>query len=135
MSNIITIADLKKQVQDKVTLEDWKRFAEEQFSLLTKFERELSLLKEKNTQLETMLKQSVITTVENEEQICVEQIYRLKQISNDRQLTLEEVKKLDLLVKNLRLSREESTILLNNKKENVSEEELVAIAQSQQHSE
>jgi hypothetical protein len=47
-------------------------------------------------------------------------------------LTLEEVKRLDLLVKNLKLIREESTIIVNNKKsDNIKEADLVAIAKSQ----
>lgn len=131
MSNIITIDELKKRFMEKNSLADWKLFSEEQSVLLVKYEKEIYLLKEKNISLEKMLSQSLISELTPEEIVCIQQIDRLKVMSNERQLTLEEVKKLDLLVKNLKLIREESTIVLNTRSSNVSEDELVAIAQSE----
>lgn len=64
-----------------------------------------------------------------EEMICIEQISILKSRSLQRELSLEEVKKLDLLVKNLRLVQEKSTENLNQASpRDVSEDFLVAIA-------
>ena len=66
-----------------------------------------------------------------EEMICIEQIDLLKQKSSSRELSLDEVKRLDLLVKNLRLIREQSTEVINTTDyKNLGEAELVAIASS-----
>lgn len=47
--------------------------------------------------------------VTDEESICVEQIRKLKESSGKRQLSTDEVKRLDLLHKNLKMSRGEGT--------------------------
>jgi hypothetical protein len=64
-----------------------------------------------------------------EELICIEQINILKSKSSDRELSLDECKRLDLLIKNLRLIRNESieTIDATNHS-SIDEAALVAIA-------
>lgn len=47
--------------------------------------------------------------ISDEEFICIDQISKLKKITTDRDLTTDEVKKLDLLHKNLKLARGQST--------------------------
>lgn len=130
MGNLISIADIRKDIQNKVSLEDWKEFAESLYSTIERYEKELNAYKAKNHQLENLLLAKydggVITP---EEQICIEQIDRLKYDSTNRQLTLEEVKRLDLLVKNLKLIRDGNTITVESKKvDTLQEADLVAIA-------
>ena len=64
-----------------------------------------------------------------EELICIQQIRILQNRSDQRELSLEEVKKLDYLIKNLRLIKDESTQnLASTSYRDVTEEDLVAIA-------
>lgn len=78
--------------------------------------------------LKAMLTSSVPVLVENrrpqqiieidmpaEEEIAELQLDRLRKAARERTLTLEETRQYDLLVKNKRLSREESTINLDSK--------------------
>jgi hypothetical protein len=85
------------------------------------------ILKQKIEQLESFLaSQNVIT---NEELICIEQIGVLKSKSTSRELSLDEVKRLDILIKNLRLIKNQSTDATDEKDyRNVKEADLVAIA-------
>ena len=46
--------------------------------------------------------------ISDEESICITQIFKLKVMSEERQLSLDEVRQLDILHKNLKLSRGES---------------------------
>lgn len=134
MSNIVDINDLRKQFAEKITSEEWKKFAEVQQAIIEKYENQIKLLNDKNKHLESLLmsKTNIVSELTPEEVICLQQINRLEKLSTDRQLTLEEVKKLDLLVKNLKLIREESTIIVNNRnQENLKEAELVAIARTE----
>lgn len=67
--------------------------------------------------------------VSDEESICVEQIRKLKDSSGKRTLTSDEVKKLDILHKNLKLSRGESDrVGSRNHAKQLSIQELEAIA-------
>jgi len=74
-------------------------------------------------------KTSLILTPE--EELCEVQINNLNGISRERKLTLEEVKMLDLLIKNKRLIKKQSTS--NNEltlPEEMSDEDLMRIAES-----
>lgn len=134
MSEVIDIADLRKQFVEKTKVKDLKEFAETQQGLLEKVIFENKQLKEKNDQLEKVLnqladKKNVVMNVTAEELICIEQIEVLRSHSAKRELSLDEVKRLDILIKNLRLLREQSTQAIETKGyRDVSEAELVAIA-------
>lgn len=134
MSNILSLDDLKKQMQETLTSDEWKVFSGAQMQQLEVYSREIAILKQKNAQLEHLLKQkspSLVQDLTSEEIICIQQIDRLHNSSQTRELGLEEVKRLDLLVKNLKLIREESTIVVNNSHpERLKEAELVAIIKS-----
>lgn len=100
---------------------------------LSRLESENEMLKEKVVALEKMLADSSTSKllgldVAPEELICLEQIKLIENTSRARELTLDEVKKLDLLIKNLRLIKNQSTENLNPSYRDVSEAELVAIA-------
>lgn len=135
MGDLIDINELRKEFAEKLTTEEWQKFAEMQRVLIDKYEKRISLLSEKNQQLEKLLMSrtpDLITELTPEENICIQQIDRLEKLSNERQLTLEEVKRLDLLVKNLKLIREESTIVVNNRPPaKLEEKDLVAIVRAE----
>lgn len=134
MSNIISINELAKQLTEASSLEDWKSFAEHQNSLINSYQQDIKNLTFRNHQLENMLmskfNETLVTRLTSEETICINQIERLERLSNERQLTLDEVKRLDLLVKNLKLIREESTIIVNQKSDGMKEADLVAIVRA-----
>lgn len=83
-----------------------------QYELITSLKKENNILKEKVAYLEQTLQSRIVPAmipITEEEIICIEQINILKSASNKRELSLDEVKRLDLLIKNLRLIREPST--------------------------
>lgn len=132
--DVIDIADLRKQFVEKTKVKDLKDFAQTQQNLLEKVLFENRALKEKNEQLETILnqladKKNVVMNISAEELICIEQIQILRSKSANRELDLDEVKRLDILIKNLRLIRDQSTQAIDTVGyRDVSEAELVAIA-------
>ena len=118
--NIVKIADLKEQFLDAA-------FTEAQQNLIDKLLKENEFLKEKLKSLESVTK--TFGSVSPEEIICIEQIAKLKDRSYNRELTLEEVKRLDLLIKNLRLIKEQSTENVSQVKyRDISEATLVELA-------
>jgi hypothetical protein len=131
MSNVVNISELKKQFEEKTKAKDLKEFASAQYKIIETLISENNFLKEKNQHLEKMLQTQMQNAMRlsPEEMICLEQIDRLKSKSKDRELTLEEAKKLDILVRNLKLIREESTIVVSHSDPSgIKESELVAIA-------
>lgn len=97
-----------------------------QAELITNLEKENKQLKQ---QLETLKLQLTPEALSAEELICVEQINILQNRSSQRELSLEEIKKLDLLVKNLRLIKEPlKDGALKDVTGKFSEADLVAIA-------
>lgn len=126
MSSLVSIDELKEEFKLKSKAKELKEFAQSQQILIEKLFQENKSLKDKISQLE-----GVFTTPTPEEIICIEQIDILKKTSKIRELTLDEVKRLDLLVKNLRLVKEQSTEnVATPKYREVTEADLVAIASS-----
>ncbi len=77
-----------------------------------------------------MVKKLTTEPLSSEEEIAILQLERLKDMSRERLLTIEEVKMYDLLVKNLRLSKEKSeTITISHiKPAQIDEQEMIDIA-------
>lgn len=98
-------------------------------NLVDQLEAENTALKARIAEL---LTPNPVTKIEvtPEELICVEQIDILRSKSANRELSLDECKRLDLLVKNLRLIRNESidTINTTDYSKVINEEDLVRIA-------
>lgn len=97
---------------------------------IDKLKEENRVLRQKVQQLEQMLmstSESLTLKVTPEEQICIKQIDSLNRISNERDLTLEEVKKLDFLVKNLKLIRKEANSIVEMSAKDVTPDELLAL--------
>lgn len=89
------IIDIEKEFQIKKLTEDNKRLVNE----ITKLK---ILLKDLDPEAD-------VSDVSDEEAICIEQIQRIKKYSSNRDLTPDEIKGLDVLVKNLRLIRGQSS--------------------------
>jgi hypothetical protein len=133
MSNIISIEELRKEFLEKSKPKDVKEFVQKQQELLEKFMRECEQLKKQLEHANDLLKNNpslIIGGHGNEEElICVEQIGILKERSKTRELDINDVKKLDLLIKNLRLIRSQPTENTTNVDfRDVSEVDLVAAA-------
>jgi len=100
--------------------------------IVDELRQENDILKVKIKQLETVLYTSHSAS-SPEELICIEQISLIKRKSADRELSLDEVKRLDILIKNLRLIKDQSTETIDHKDyRNIKEAELVAIARKSQ---
>jgi hypothetical protein len=93
------------------------------FLTIERLSKELSEKSQKLKHLEDLLSKNtpvlvpsatpaIKTKVTSEESIAETQLERLRQISEQRSLTLEETRMYDLLVKNKRLSQDESTVNL-----------------------
>lgn len=122
------ILDINKLLKES---KDVQKFSAAQSDLITQLIDENKLLREKLTQMETAVKHtsdlSITDQPSPESIVCMEQIQRIREKSNTRELTLEEVKRLDLLIKNLRLTQEQSTENVGKAKyRDVSEADLVA---------
>lgn len=123
------IKSVKKKAELVIKNHELEEFNKSQFALITKLKKENEELKNRIEHLENILKGNSYG-ISSEELICIEQIENLKKISSKRELTLEEVKKLDLLIKNLRLIREQSTEVIDvSTAGEISDEELIKIAE------
>jgi hypothetical protein len=130
-SDVLDVKALKKQYKSATKSKELEVFSEAQQKLIEQLQTENNQLKEKLSHLETVMRNSKLAAqrLSPEEIICMEQIEILKSKSVNRELSLDEVKRLDLLVKNLRLIREQSTQVINTGDySTVGEDELVAIA-------
>lgn len=133
MSNLISIEELRKEFLEKNKPADLKEFVEKQQLLLEKYMRLSASLQEQlnhaNDVIKNMGSNLTIKTDSNDEEfICIEQISILKERSRTKELDINDVKKLDLLIKNLRLIREQSTSKVDTAIRDVSEIDLLAIA-------
>jgi hypothetical protein len=95
---------------------------------IDKLKSENLVLKKKVKQLEGMLMSSKdLKAPPAEERICIKQIELLNQHSMMRELTLEEVKKLDFLVKNLKILQKSNETDDKKEERDVSESDLLAL--------
>ena len=132
MSNVISIEELRKEFLAKTKPKDIREFVERQQELLEKYIKENNELKKQLEHSSEIIKQVgsplLVGNDNAEELICVEQIQILKERSKTRELDINDVKKLDLLIKNLRLIRSQPTDNINTTARDVSEEDLLVIA-------
>lgn len=122
------LVDINKLIKDSKEVE---KFSVAQTEFINQLIEENKVLKEKLNQMEMVVKYPTSLTISEqpspESIVCMEQIQRIREKSNTRELTLEEVKRLDLLIKNLRLTQEQSTENVGKAKyRDVSEADLVA---------
>lgn len=127
---LLSIDELRKQLLASVESEtDLKTFVYKQQELLEKHMQENKELKEKLNHCEKLLKSTPTLLQPNDEEfICVQQIQMIKERSLQRELDINDVKKLDLLIKNLRLIRSQPTDITDSVPRDVTPEDLIAIA-------
>lgn len=127
-----SILDLRKEFLRERSATDKEEFMQRQQELIEKLIKENNLLMEKLESNESLLthgsKNLLIGNDNAEELVCIEQINILKEHSRKRELDINEVKKLDLLIKNLRLIRSQPTEADSASFRDVTEVDLVAIA-------
>ena len=134
MAEIISIAELRKEFLAKSKAADIHEFVHKQQELLEKYINMSNELQKQldhaNEIIKSMGSPLLIKGSDdnNEEFICVEQIRILKDRSQSRELDINDVKKLDLLIKNLRLIRSQPTENTNTTIRDVSEVDLLAAA-------
>jgi len=118
------IAELKKQLdyQAKCAV----RLQEE----LIKKDNEITHLKQLLEKAIPIIDKAQPTMITDEEEISLQQLYKLKEIAQRRQLTLDEVRMFDILVKNKRLAQKDPTLIADYKKlpDNISRNKLLLIA-------
>jgi hypothetical protein len=135
--DIIDINEVRQQMAEKIKQGNLEDFTASQHKLVEKLCKQIENLKEKNKHLEEIMKSltknNVVMDISAEELICIEQIEILKNRSSQRELSTDEVKRLDLLIKNLKLLRQESTVIMSSKSyRTLPDEDLLAIAQSEE---
>ena len=122
MSKVYSIEQLRREYLVQRTEKDPSEYMARQQELIER------LIKENEELKEQLIATPVITQDNSEELICLEQIKILKEHSAKRELDINEVKKLDLLIKNLKLLQATPTTLDVNNIRDVNEVDLVAIA-------
>jgi len=133
--DVIDINEVRQMLLSKDKEENAQQFIESQQKVIEKLCKQIEVLKEKNEHLENVLKSVVrpnmTIEVTAEELICIEQINIIKNRSSQRELSTDEVKKLDLLIKNLKLLRQESTVIMSKSAyRSLPDDELLAIAEA-----
>lgn len=147
MSNHVTDLEEYKSIdQFKKELLSLKRENQAAMKTIEKLLKDISKKNEELTHLQSLVSQIVPASVPQkkkisieitpEEEIAMVQLNRLRQVAQTRALTLEETKIFDLLVKNKRLSQDESTVNISKDQyRDVSEVALLEIAGTKDESE
>lgn len=130
MNNVIDINELKD-------VAEWRLYAESLFNALQKSEALSKQLNEKIEHLESLLKatDNKLIPIPIEQLICELQIKMLHDAAMSRQLSLEETKRLDLLVKNLYLTKGQATEIVSNLgaiSDKVTDADLIRVIKDQQ---
>lgn len=103
--------------------------------IIEQLKEEIKSLQAQLNVLKALSQPTIKMQISSEEMICIEQLEVLRNRSSQRELSLDDVKRLDILIKNLRLIRNESTEVINTTNYNtVNEDDLVAIATSRPES-
>lgn len=136
---IADLEEFKSVDQLRRELTSLKRENHAAMKTIDKLLKDLNQKSEQIKHLESLVSQTVpviiqepstiITQITPEEEIAHLQLERLRKAAQSRTLTLEETRMYDLLVKNKRLSQDESTINLSKAHyRNVSDADLLQIA-------
>jgi hypothetical protein len=130
LDNINTLAG---QFESK---EELQKYCDNQFLTIQRLVTQVKRLEEELYDTKSLLtaavpmENKVQLDVAPEQLICEMQIKKLEKVSMERDLTLEETKKLDLLVKNLLLIKEDKKGIKEaefNKVEDISEAQLLSL--------
>lgn len=128
-----SIEQLNKDFLEIAKKKDIQDFCEKQFKEILSLQKDLINLKEENNHLKKLITENQSFIIEpahkitNEELICLQQIEKLKSISDTNDLTLEESRKLDTFVKLLKIIRSKESF--NNSLGNVNTEDLMKLVE------
>lgn len=113
MDDINSIEELRKQFLVEIKGKELKDFATRQQVMIEDLLQRNKILeaKLKSAQITKSSVLSNATQITPEERICIEQLELLSAKSSERELSLDECKRLDILVKNLRLIQSSPTIV------------------------
>lgn len=135
---VADLEEFKSLDQLKREVASLKRENNAAMKTIDKLLKDLSQKNEEVKHLQSLVSQAVpvvkkdsplITSITAEEEIASLQLERLRQAAKNRTLTLEETRMFDLLVKNKRLTQDESTINLSKANyRDVSDAQLLQIA-------
>lgn len=130
MSKIVSITTLAGQFENETSL---KEYCDKQFLTIKSLTDENKKLKEEINHLKSMLTkvvEPVKIIITKEQALLEEQIDIIQQRSIGKELTLEDTKKLDLLIKNLKLVKETTPTFDGSikKKLNAPSEKLLELA-------
>lgn len=145
MSNENQIDNMAKNFK---TVAELQAYSNAQFQTIAKLNKKIKELSDEVENLKGMLSKStpllkedtqglIINPFEmsNEEQICMIQLQRLKEISNARLLTKEESQQLDIFTKSLNLIRNSpKTIRVETSKDLTEKELLTILEKADEHS-
>ncbi len=146
MSKTVTdLEEYKSLDQIKKEMLSLKRENQAAMKTIEKLLKDLSKKNEEISHLQSLVSQAVPVKVPDKKKISVEisaeeeiamiQLNKLRQVAQSRALTLEETKIFDLLVKNKRLSQDESTVNMSKASyRDVSEIDLLQIASASDES-
>lgn len=136
MSDLCDITTLAGRFTDWC---DLQRYSDAQFITLQKANSRIKDLEEQVEHLKSLLSSSVPLMGEQkvdiipqnvEQSICEIQINKLQKTAMDRELTLEETKRLDLLIKNLYMIKDQNKAIPANYShiKNITDAQLISIA-------
>lgn len=139
---------IDKMAKNFKTVAELQAYSNAQFQTITKLNKKIKELSDEIENLKGMLSKStpllkedaqglIINPFEmsNEEQICMVQLQRLKEISNSRMLTKEESQQLDIFTKSLNLIRNSpKTIRVETSKDLTEKELLTILEKADEHS-
>ena len=123
---------------------DLQQYCDAQYLTLQKQNEQIKKLQDEISHLKRILASTPLVdgdivriVASTEQEICEIEIQRLKETSMQRGLTLEETKRLDLLVKNLFLSKEQAKDVVPSFRNfsNISNDTLIQIASTPEPSE
>lgn len=137
-NDIVQLYDEFKEVGQYVNkIKELEKINTEQYKIIQKLGEELAIREHKLKHLEKLLMQTnpIVIEVSAEEEICELQIERLRNAAQTRDLTLEEARRLDIFIRNKRLAQDQSTINIEAKKAEITDAQLLQIAESKRDDE
>jgi hypothetical protein len=138
---------IDKMAEGFKTLAEVKAYSSAQYSTIVKLNAKIKELNDEIVGLKNILAKStpllesdakglIVNPFEmsNEEMICLVQLNRLKEVSDDRLLTKEESQQLDIFTKNLVLIRNSPKTIRVESSKDLTEKELIALIEKSNES-
>ena len=138
---------IDKMAENFKSMVELKAYSQAQYSTIVKLNAKIKDLNEEITSLKNILSKSTPLLesdskgllvnpfdMSNEEMICLVQLNRLKEISDDRLFTKEEAQQLDIFTKSLNLIRNSPKTIRVESSKDLTEGELLALIEKSDES-